>query len=365
MTSLNIPSGPGEITPEWLTLALRETGTITNAAVSSASFEATSEGQGFAGQVVRVGVTYNFSEEGAPSSLIAKFPPTYPKTRALLDRTGRLEREVRFYQELAVGVGIPTPRCYYSAMDVEAGEYLLLLEDLAPARVGDQVVGCSDEDADLAIRHLAKLHAIWWESPELDRLDWAPPWNINAHLVEATYSESWHAFLELLGDRLPPSIIDIGERLGRDPNYVRNQLDQPPWTLVHGDYRLDNIFFATDVGTAPLTVVDWDICRQGRGVYDAAYFITGSLHPEQRKREEMNLLRGYHTQLVENGVSDYSFEQCLYDYRLAMLDVLLFFVQALPAFDFESEHGHAHLDILLRRPFAAIADLNWGGLLPA
>ena len=364
MTSLNIPAGPEEITPEWLTLALRETGIITNATVSSVSLDTTVVSHGFAGQIVRVGVTYNFSEQGAPSSLIAKFPPSYPQTRALLHRSDRLGREIRFYQEIAADVGLPTPQCYYGAMNVEAGRYLLLLEDLAPALVGDQVAGCSFEDSDLAIRHLAKLHATWWESPELDGLDWAPLWNVNGHMVEATYSQSWHSFLELLGDRLTPSLIDIGERLGRDPNYVRNQLAKPPRTLVHGDYRLDNLFFATDEGTAPITAVDWDICRRGRGVYDAAYFITGSLHPEQRKREEIDLLRSYHSVLVENGISGYSFEQCRYDYRLAMLDVLLFFVQALPAFNFESERGQAHLDLLFQRQFTAITDLNCGELLP-
>ena len=48
-----------------------------------------------------------------------------------------------------------------------------------------------------------------------------------------------------------------------------------------------------------------------------------------------------------------------------MLDVFLFFIQALPAFNFESERGEAHLDLLLQRQFTAITDLNCGELLSA
>ena len=40
----------------------------------------------------------------------------------------------------------------------------------------------------------------------------------------------------------------------------------------------------------------------------------------------MGLLRGYHSLLEDNGVGRYSFEECLDDYRLSMLELLAFWI---------------------------------------
>lgn len=135
------------------------------------------EGQGFLGDVARVGLELDRDEAGAPRSLIAKLPTsTNRRNRGFAQMNGAYEREIRFYQELAGRAGVRTPRLYYGAFDptpwAEHGEavarffarlpfwllhpilrflswlsgfspnrYVLLLEDLAPARVGDQVAG--------------------------------------------------------------------------------------------------------------------------------------------------------------------------------------------------------------------------------
>ena len=74
MANLTIPDGPAELTPEWLTCALRQTGTIKDARVISVDARPTGAGVGFIGQVVRVTLCYDMGEEGAPRSLIAKLP---------------------------------------------------------------------------------------------------------------------------------------------------------------------------------------------------------------------------------------------------------------------------------------------------
>ena len=139
MTMLKIPAGPRELTAEWLTHALRQTGTITDAAVVSFDNNLIAEGVGLMGQLARLSLRYNVPEPGAPRSLIAKFPAASEENRKIGNIFRIYEREIRFYEEIAGDVDLRTPRRYFSAMDVEAGEYVLLLEDLAPARVGDQL----------------------------------------------------------------------------------------------------------------------------------------------------------------------------------------------------------------------------------
>src|SRR5205085_3514 len=119
------------------------------------------EGRGFVARVVRYHLYFDGEPQGAPHSLIAKFAPADPDLRATL--LGLLKREVRFYAELAGTAGLRTPRCYYGAVDEASGGSVLLFEDLTALRPGDNLYGCTLEDAVLAVRQIARFHARWWE----------------------------------------------------------------------------------------------------------------------------------------------------------------------------------------------------------
>ena len=161
MAELGIPTEPAELTPAWLTAALRQTGALRAASVTSVEPEMLSEGRGFTGRVLRLRLGYDAPEAGAPASLVAKLPTPDPGIRAALNHLGLYEREFRFYTEIAGSPDLPVPRPYYADMDREAGVSILLLEDLARARAGDNVAGCSDEDLCLAVSHLARFQAAW------------------------------------------------------------------------------------------------------------------------------------------------------------------------------------------------------------
>ena len=195
MPDLQIPYGIEQVTSQWLTDALASTGVINSSTVISFDSERLGEGQGFAGQISRLTLTYNSQEDGAPLSLIAKFPATDSVVRAALNELSMYECEVRFYEEVAQQVDLSTPQCFYSATDREAGDHVLLLGDLAPALIGDNVAGCSNDDAKLAIREIAKFHAAFWESPRLTALDWIPTFDQSAETMQELYRRQWDPFL--------------------------------------------------------------------------------------------------------------------------------------------------------------------------
>ena len=58
MGSLTIPADVDEITPEWLTRALRSRGRAGSAPVISCSSETVGEGKGFVSQVARLSLEY-------------------------------------------------------------------------------------------------------------------------------------------------------------------------------------------------------------------------------------------------------------------------------------------------------------------
>ena len=85
-----------------------------------------------------------------------------------------------------------------------------------------------------------------------------------------------------------------------------------PWTLLHGDFRLDNLLFRPD---DDIVVLDLQGLSAGRPAVDVAYFITTALTAEHRTEEE-RLLRTYHDALVDAGVSSYSWDQLVHDCQL-------------------------------------------------
>ena len=365
MADLEIPAGIGALTPEWLTQALRRTGAIAKAAVASFDSRRFAEGAGYMGELARIALRYDRPEDGAPRSLIAKLPTTSPVNRQIAGYLRLYEIETRFYQEIAGQVELRTPRCYYSALDTASGDFVLLLEDLAPARTGDHLAGCSPAQAELALRELAKFHAAWWDDPRLGGLTWLPSRDdpARAQMLEAVYQRAWGPFVERYGSQVPPAILKIGERYGQTMRERSARSAERPRTFVHGDYRPENLFFAGPEGGVPFAAIDWQVCAQGQGMQDVAYFLSGGMAPQQRKAHEMELLRTYQRVLAENGVRGYDFDQCLYDYRALTLGCLGYDVAVLGTLDLAGQRGEELFTTVLQRRIAAIIDLDAGELL--
>lgn len=357
---LAIPQSPQDITPAWLTTALRDGGYLEDGTVTAADVKTIGEGSGFIGQLAHVTLTYDRPEPRAPKTLIAKMPGASPAGREIGNLFDFYHRELRFYREVAPEVELRTPALYYSAMNRDAAEYILLLEDMDPAQVGDHLAGCRIDEAETSIRALAAFHATWWESPRLEAFaEWMPqidaPVNQSA---ESSYQQAWGPFIENFGSLISPAMREIGERIGRNVIALETSIADRPHTIGHGDFRTDNLFFGTAQGGAPFAVADWQISFRGRGIFDVAYLLCGGLEAEERRANEERLVRMYHEGLVAGGVKGYSFEQCWREYRRMALFVFVYVVISLGTLDFANERGLALFQAWLRRSSAAIEELN-------
>ena len=90
-----------------------------------------------------------------------------------------------------------------------------------------------------------------------------------------------------------------------------------PHTLIHTDYRLDNIFF--DRTKNEIAVIDWQASCPGLGLFDTAFFILNNCDVPLDPRQTEELVTTYHQSLVEGGVSDYSLDECMVDYPYGLL----------------------------------------------
>jgi hypothetical protein len=361
---LKIPAAPEDLDAAWLTAALRQDGALQRAAVVSFEIAPLADGEGFMGQLLRVRLAYDLEESDAPASLVVKLSSQTPEMRQRIPTRLGYQREVRFYQRIADQTSLPTARCYYAEVDGETGLHVLLLEDLAPSRSGSTVAGGSPEQAELAVREIAHFHAAWWETPELERLDWLIDPELDAVALREAHERWWPDFLDQVGERLPDPAREIGARLGEHRARVMRHLTRtPPRTLVHSDYKLDNLVFGTGEGRAPLVVLDWQLMRRGRGVFDVAFLLSQNLEPRERRAVEMDLLSVYHRVLLEDGVRGYAFEQCLYDYRMSLLARFGALISTIAAMPFTRKQIEMHIDVLLPRCCAAILDHDAGELL--
>lgn len=329
MGPLSIPDTPNDITPQWLTATLCSTGRLRNVVVTSLRIEPIAE-LTCAGQLARLYLSFSQPQSTLPRTLIAKLhapdEPLRAKTRPFTPD----KHEILFYQQLASEIPVRIPHCYYSAMNVADGKYVQVFEDLTPAKVGDQIRGSTLKKTALALRSIAGFHAYWWKSEKLEEFDWltkspTDSYSVNPWVLEE-YQKAFPIFVDKTGNLLTDAVKAFGEQL---PEKLtdKSQRRQLPRTLVHGDFRLENMFFGTSLGKQGFAVIDWQDISHGEGVWDIAWFIGGCLQvPLKRQVEERQLLKIYHETLKANGVSGYAFNTCWEDYRLAMSR---YFVQAV------------------------------------
>ena len=335
--------------------------------VTSVEAVALSEGVGFVGQVLRITPTYEGAPPTAPATIIAKIPSREPGALEIAALYGMYERELQFYRNLASEITVRTPQCYYTDGDAVTVSYIILLEDLSSTgSMGDQLVGCSLDQAQRAIRALAAHHAQWWQHPMLDSTPWMIPGVdlVRASMTQA-YPASWEKFLGLFGDSLSADIRAAIPTLGEQILITLQDVEQGPMTIAHGDYRADNLFFGKPDSGYDVAVIDWQSPNKGWGTYDLAYFICGSVPADLRHQHERALCDAYFEALTAGGVRDYDRETFEIDYARSLLVYLALFVVTGAMLDPANDRGMALFHAIFERLNGSIADADALSYLPA
>ena len=365
MPKLPIPMTAEEFTPDWVTNALRSSETLGDESVTAVETTTVGEGAGFLGSLARLTLTYDEAPAGAPRTVVAKFPAQVEINRGLAVQYQVYQREARFFNEIKRTItAMPTPEAFYADIDEATGNGVILLEDLdGKLRVGDQLAGASLKEAEQLMTQIADLHATWWGRADEDTISWVPAFDGPVWAMTAqTLPSLWPTYQQDSGHLLLPGMADIIERTWEGLPWLGQQLSRGPMTLVHGDYRMDNMFFPKQEGD-PITIIDWQLMSRGRGPYDVAYFMSQSIDVELRREHERALVRRYHDGLVAGGVADYSFDDCFEDYRLASLWCVMYPV----AMGGGMAHNERALQIaaeVSKRSFNTILDLDSVAVLP-
>jgi hypothetical protein len=334
---------PADFTPAWLTAALRTGGL--DATVTGVRHERVGTGQ------MAACYRLHLDGEGCPATLVAKVPP--PDVDLGPAAAGAYRNEVAFYAELAPTVAIRAPVCHHHALLADGSSFTLLLEDMAPARQGDQVAGCSAARARDAVVALAGLHGPRWCDPTLaDVSTFVPPAAGDGDVLAGILATATDTFCDRYADRLGPADRQVLEAVpGVIAAWSTARVER--FAPVHGDYRLDNLLFPVEGGE--VGVVDWQTVSLGLPARDLAYFLGTSLSVDDRRGHEDDLVAAYHEALVDHGVAGYGLDDCRDDFRFGLLQGPLIAVLGA-AFSQRTDRGDDMFMAMVARSCAAIRD---------
>jgi Ser/Thr protein kinase RdoA (MazF antagonist) len=248
-------------------------------------------------------------------TLIAKFAQGAEDARRRV-ATGH-RNEVGFYRQLAPTINVRVPACWYAAISEDATSFTLLLEDLAPRRPGRQADGCSFTEATTAVQNLGRLHASRWNDATLREVDFLLPLTEEraAFLADIARTGTDQFVARYASDLDPQDVLTL--RSVAEVLYGWQLDHSEPFSVIHGDYRLDNLMLHP--AGRDVVVVDWQTLMIALPSRDLGYFIGTSLPTDQRREQETQLVNAYHDVLRAQGVTGYTLDRCSTDYRIGLL----------------------------------------------
>ena len=243
-----------------------------------------------------------------PCSIVVKLPLKKTNT----ENYGATE--VQFYRTLApVLESPPVVRCLAAIEGDGAHSGTVVLEDLRATHDHPPwPLPPSPKQCELAIDALLSVHAQFWESPNLGN---------TTHTMESLgnmvrgIAADLPAFLNAIGDSLSVEGRGIYERVFASSLKPWMRLtDRRALTIVHGDAYSWNFLFPRS-GSGAAFLIDWQLWHVDVGARDLAFFMAFHWDAELRRELEWTLIRRYHEGLLKSGITSYTFDDLLLDYR--------------------------------------------------
>jgi aminoglycoside phosphotransferase (APT) family kinase protein len=241
------------------------------------------------------------------------------------------------------------------------------MEDCGDYRLGDQLIGCSPEDARHGVVEMGKLHAAFWDDVDHPEFDFIPfhRGSYHGNALRDGAAAGWDTVIANFPGVVPDWMVQAKDRYLAAIEPMQDWISEPPHTIVHGDFRMDNLFFGTRPEHHPMVILDWQGPLRCKPLHDLAYFLTQSLPVETRRSMERELVASWHATLADNGVTNYSAEQAWDEYLQAALYVWTVAVVIAGSLEPGNERGTAWMTKMLERNLATIDDHQLMDRLPS
>ena len=234
----------------------------------------------------------------------------------------------------------------------------------------DQVDGATDEQAKMvAIRAIAaRLHGFGiGASGSAARVHRPRSTDAGAAYdspVRVPNEPTWGRRLNVFGNTFPLRCAVWRNPMGPIWRNTWPGWPRRPQTLIHGDFRLDNMFFDPDE-LGDVAVVDWQVSGWAAACKMSRTSCPPALPRRFRRNIEREAIETY-TDIVRSVTSGgFMLDECWRSYREAMLTCLRVPIIAGGQLDLSSERSRQLGAVFLQRTLTAIDDLDAGEFLPA
>jgi Phosphotransferase enzyme family len=280
--------------PDWLSAALGERfpgvkvsavepGPVISRVSTNARFRVTYEGSvppGLPAELCVKGYFADCSEAGAAS------------------RTAGVP-EVLFYCHLAEASGVRTLECFWADVDPVTQHGVVITGDVAAqgATFLDALSPYTADQVAESLEQYAILHGRSW-GRSLDE-PWLGP-RVRQTMQARGLPEITGNFEGPIGSGVPESVRDA-PRLLAAVGRLADLLDgdgAAPRCLLHGDAHVGNLFLHA---SGRPCLVDWQLVQGGPWYLDVGYHLGCTLSPEERRRNERDLLAHYLDRLRAEG----------------------------------------------------------------
>lgn len=312
-----MPLTIAEITPEWLTAALR----IRAPGAGVESVEVVDVMHSTTTKVrLRLGLDDAGRRAGLPEVVILK-GGFEPHSRNV-EMTNMHEKEVRGYRDVFPAMPLPTPDCYFADYDHERRQGIIIMEDL----VGRGVTFChasrpqTPDQVARRLTALARFHAKSWGSPDVQP---GGKWGYLDDFLASMQPffdhniapQTWGRFCAApRGAAVSVRFHDREWMAGAHARMVRFS-QTLPHCVLHGDTHLGNLYVDPDGAPGFFDT----LASRGPGMMEVAYHVSAALDAADRRGAERPLVQHYLDELALGGVEAPPIEEAMRQYGVLLL----------------------------------------------
>jgi thiamine kinase-like enzyme len=304
-----------QLTAGWLTTVLANKGVLLTGRVNEVAFEQSGSTNA---DLVKIHLRYQTGSTGVlPATLLLKM--------CTGGQLGFGPSEVNYYARDYLGLTqAPLPTCYDAYYSAEQRRYHILMDDHSATHRNNWDTNPTLSYGTEVAQAVARLHAYWWGEQRLHEGGISIPRPIEINFYLSHIRPGLSPMLESAQGDIDPSwasiLYDIFER--HPMKMVERVQESKGFTLIHGDLNPGNILSPLN-GHLPTYLIDrqpfeWSLTTW-LGVSDLSYMMVHWWETDLRRKWEWSILRQYHESLSSHGVSGYSWEQLVFDYKLCAI----------------------------------------------
>jgi aminoglycoside phosphotransferase (APT) family kinase protein len=237
----------------------------------------------------------------------------------------RGDPEVVFYREFAPALPSPPILPCLATAPAASKDRWLIIEDLRSSHTNPPWPNRPTDNLLYdAVAMLARIHGRWWDAPELGSTVGTLHTETALRTMVVGFRSHLPGFFDDLAEDLPlTDRLVLEEVFNSSLRPWLRLLDQRALTVIHGDAHTWNFLFPRS-GQGQTYIIDWQLWHLDVGARDLAFMIALHWDRAARQQLELPLLRFYHAQLISAGISNYSFDDLLVDYRRCLVRNLTF-----------------------------------------